>query len=94
MTTTYDKYINAKKAFFAKHNHDFEVHTSPMNEYDEYSKTYCFADGSQWFESMRPEYVKIETVVNFAKVKTTVKMFCTEFYNTDEFGSNRYYETF
>lgn len=93
MTVTYREYTEDKRAFFTKHNHDFHTSTSPMDEYGRYSKTYSFADGAQWLEVMSPEYIEQIIEVKMAKVKVEVKMFRTEYWNT-EAGSKYYYEQF
>ncbi len=83
MTVTYKEYIEEKKAFFQKHNCTFSEYTSPMDEYGRYYKAYNFEDGAQWFESM-----------SFAPVEAEVKMFKTEYWNTDNATSKFYYEKF
>ena len=98
MTVTYTEYRHDKDVFFRKHRNDFECETSPMDEYGKYYKTYVFKDGAVWYETMFPEYVKqeIETEVKLVKVKTEIeiKMFVTEFWNTDNSESKKYYERF
>ena len=93
MIVNYEEYTEAKRSFFEKHNYDFETSTSIMDQYGNYNKVYSFQDGAQWFEDMGPEYVKQEIEVKRAKVTVEVKMFRTEFWNT-EAGSKYYYEKF
>ena len=78
MTATYKEYIEEKKAFFQRHNYTFSEYISPTDEYGRYYKAYTFEDGAQWFESMSFE----------------VKMFRTEYWNTDNATSKFYYEKF
>lgn len=98
MTVRYEDYRKDKDAFFKKHRNDFYCETSPMDAYGKYYKTYIFEDGAVWYETMFPEYVKqeVEIEVKFVKVKTEleVKMFVTEYYNTDNADSKKYYERF
>ena len=65
-----------------------------MNEYGMYHKTYVFKDGAIWYETMFPEYVRQEVEIKLAKVEIEIKMFVTEFYNTDNSESKKYYEKF
>lgn len=93
MTVTYKEYTDDKKRFFEKHDYDYRIHTSPMDEYGVYTKTYCFKDGAQWFEVMSPEYVDFEVMVKMVVIRDKVKMFRTEYWST-EAGSKYYYEKF
>lgn len=97
MTVNYNEYSNDKKAFFSKHDNDFNTFTSSMDEYGRYHKEYVFSDGAIWYELMRPEYVTedIELEVKGVKVKTQikVKLFRIEFWSTES-GSKYYYEKF
>lgn len=92
-TVSYKEYNELKLNFVEKHNHDFEVETSPMNEYGVYHKTYAFADGAVWYETMSPVYEDYEVEVKGVKVKGSVKLLRTEFWSTEE-GSKYYYEKF
>lgn len=87
------EYEKKKIAFLHKHN-DWQVETSPMNEYGEYHKTYICTDGAQWTELNRPVYKTIEAEVCKAKVKVDVKMFETEGWSTDNAESIFCYEKF
>ena len=78
MIVTYKEYMEDKQAFFQKHDYIFSEHTSPMDEYGRYYRAYTFEDGAQWFESMSFE----------------VKMFRTEYWNTEDATSKFYYEKF
>ena len=55
------------------------------------NKTYVFKDGAIWYETMFPEYVRQEVEIKLAKVEIEIKMFVTEFYNTDNSESKKYY---
>lgn len=94
MTVNYETYNSEKKAFFKKHHNDFECDTSSMDEYGRYYKTYTFADNAIWYEVMSPEYVSQEIEVKMCKVTVEVKMFRTEYFNTDDAKSRYYYEKF
>lgn len=55
MTVKYEEYRHDKQAFFKKHDNDFTIHTSSMDEYSRYHKEYMFADGATWYECYSPE---------------------------------------
>lgn len=84
-------YWDKKQAFFKKHQLD-KVHTSPMDQYGGYNKTYICEDGAQWFESMGVVPVTERVTVRGVGVTVTVNLFRTEFWNTEEFGTGIYYE--
>ena len=94
MTVTYKEYSEDKRKFFEKHNYDYVCDTSSMNEYGSYFKTYSFADGAQWCESMGAEHITTTVEVMKANVKVEVKMFRTEYWSTDNSSSKKYYEKF
>ena len=93
MTVTYTEYSEDRKNFFSKHNNDFSVETSSMDEYGRYWKTYNFEDGAQWFEAMCPTYEQADVEIKKVLVHVQVKMLRTEYWNT-EAGSKCYYEKF
>lgn len=80
--------IEYKSAFIKKHrNADWKVVTSPMDEYDRYSKTYIFSDGAQMTEVNEPVWEEVEisyTVrgIEFHETKK-VKLFRTEIWTTE-----------
>ena len=45
MTVKYEEYIQDKQAFFNKHDNEFTIQTSSMDEYSRYHKEYIFDDG-------------------------------------------------
>lgn len=98
MTVKYNEYNKDRENFFKKHKYDYECNTSSMNEYGVYHKEYMFSDGAVWFERMSPEYEKVEVTVDVKGVtietELEVKLFCTEFWNTDTGVSKKYYERF
>lgn len=94
MTVNYNTYKEEKMAFFNKHNNDFRCETSSMDEYGRYWKTYFFEDGARWYEIMSPEYVTQVIEIKMCKVEVGVKMFRTEFWNTDSSIPRYYYEKF
>ena len=93
MTVDYKEYMSDKMAFVSKHNHDYILETSPMDEYGCYFKTYCFRDGAIWYEKMSPEIVPAIAEAHGVKCKVEVKLFKTEYWST-EAGSKLYYEQF
>ena len=98
MTKSYNEYVEMKQKFMKKHNNDWKVDTSSMNEYGVYYKTYVFADGAVWYERMSPAYrsKEVETEIEGITVKATIeiKLFETEFWSSDDPNSKKYYEKF
>lgn len=94
MTVNYKEYEELKKRFFEKHNYDYRIETSVMDEYGHYHKEYMFEDNAIWYESYRPTYEKVEVEVKKVKVNVEIKMFCTEFWNTEDSKSKCFYEKF
>jgi len=90
--------LQYKSSLIKKHNKaDWKVETSPMDEYDRYSKTYIFSDGFQITEVNEPvwEEVEIEYEVRGVKFteKKSVKLFRTEIWST-ETASVYFYEKY
>lgn len=98
MTVKYEEYIQDKQAFFNKHDNEFTIQTSSMDEYSRYHKEYIFDDGAIWYESYSPEWFTqtVEVDVKGVAIKTDVevKLFRTEFWNTDNSSSKYYYEKY
>ena len=99
MTVNYETYTAQKQAFIKKYNKfDWRVETSPMDEYGVYYKTYLFENGKIWYERMSPVYRK--TTVEFEceglkfKQEVEVKLFETEFWDSDNATSRKYYEKY
>lgn len=88
---TTSEYWKDKMDFFKKHPLD-KVHTSPMDEYGGYNKTYICEDGAQWFEDMGIVPVTERVVVRGVPVNVTVNLFRTEYWNTTEAGTKVTYE--
>lgn len=82
-----------KITFLHKHD-DWQVETSPMDEYGVYRKTYVCEDGAQWFEVMAPVVKTAEVEVCKVKTKVEIKMLSIEAWNTDDGRSIYYYEKF
>lgn len=93
MTVGYKEYMTDKMEFISKHNHDYVIDTSPMDDYGCYYKTYVFTDGAIWYEAMSPQIVPAVTEVYGVKCKVEVKLFRTEFWSTES-ESKFYYEQF
>lgn len=94
MTVGYQEYTKLKDEFFKKHDFDYRIETSQMDEYGHYHKEYLFADEAIWYESYRPTFEKVVVEVKKVNVEVEVKMFCTEFWNTDDSTSKCMYEKF
>lgn len=94
MIVTYKEYMEDKQKFFKKHGYNFSEDTSPMDQFGMYYKTYTFEDGAHWYERMNPEWVKETFTIKLAPVEVEVKMFRTEYWNTDNSISRFYYERF
>ena len=89
---TTSEYEKLKIAFLHRHS-DWEVETSPMDEYGCYRKTYTCTDGASWWEVMRPVYRKVKAEVCRVQVEVDVKLFETEGWSTEN-GSVFCYEKF
>lgn len=99
MTVGYEAYTTEKQTFLRKHGRkDWHVETSPMDQYGVYYKTYICGDGAIWYERMAPVWrtAKAEAEVEGIKIEIEkeVKLFETEFFNTDNATSKKYYEKF
>ena len=99
MIKTYKEYITAKKSFLNRHNNDWHVETSPMDQYGVYYKDYLCADGGQWHERMSPAWrtatATVEVVPGVTvEIKEDIKLFEVEYFNTDNPNSFKYYEKF
>lgn len=93
MTVNYETYDNEKTNFFKKHDNDFKVDTSSMDEYGRYWKTYTFEDGANWYEAMSPIEETSKIIIHECEVEVKVKFLRVEFWSS-EFGSKYYYEQF
>lgn len=100
MTVDCRTYTDEKQKFIKKHGKgDWRVETSPMDEYGVYYKHYLFDDGAIWYERMSPAWrkavaeVEVEVGVK-VKIEQDVKLFETEYWNSDNATSRKYYEKF
>lgn len=93
MTVDYKTYMTEKMEFISKHDHDFIVETSPMDDFGCYYKDYIFADGAIWYERMAPVTVPAIAEAHGVKCKVDVNLFQTEFWSTES-ESKFYYEQF
>lgn len=97
MRVSTQEYESKKQTFLKRHN-DWEVITSPMDEYGRYHKSYICSDNAVWTEINEPEYekVKIDTEVKGVKVtiEQDIKLFRTEGWSTDDPTSIICYEKF
>lgn len=88
--TTFTQYEEEKIAFFKKHNMNYIVHTSGLNN-DSYHKEYIFEDGAVFYESsMKVEEVQI-VEAHGLKTRVPVTYMKTEYW-TSESGSKTFYE--
>ena len=94
MIKTVKEYFDERAQFFAEHKYDYNMTTSPMDEYGRYFKTYAFADGAYWYESMGPEWDQVTVDVKRTKVKVDVKLFKTEYWNSKGLDTHVCYEKF
>lgn len=96
-TVSVREYEKIKIEFLHKHK-DWEVETSPMDEYGRYHKTYVCEDGAVLTEVNEPTYeiAKAEVDVRGVKfqIEKEVKLFRSECWNTDNAESIVCYEKF
>lgn len=90
----YSEYEELKKGFVQKHDCDFEIETSQMDQYGRYYKQYNFKDGAFWYETIMPVYETVTSVVHKCEISMDVKLLRTEFWNSDNSESNLLYEQF
>lgn len=88
------EYNAQKKAFLSKHKGLKRTDTSPMDEYDSYHKEYICEDNAVWYEVMSPYYKTLQLEVNKCNITVEVKLFQTEFWDTDNSKSRYYYEQY
>lgn len=85
--------LDYKNQFIAKHSEaDWAVHTSPMDQYGQYVKTYVFTDGATMTEINRPVIETVQVEVKGIMVDVEVKLMETEIWNTDNAKSVKFYE--
>ena len=92
MIVKYDEYIHDRELFFkTKHKSDFRLeNTGSSAEY--YRKTYSFEDGAVWYEVSRKIYEEKEIEVYLCSTRVTVELLETEYWNSDNADSKKYYE--
>ena len=95
----YKQYMAEKREFFSNHGYDFEVSTSPMDQYGVYNKEFVFSDGAVWYERLAPTWRKAGATVEVitgvtVRLEQDVKLFETEYWSTDNAESRKYYEKF
>ena len=86
-------YEQEKQTFFKRHGGLKEVYTSEMVN-DTYRKIYETEDGKYLHEVNRPIYEKVSVVVHGVTIETDVKLFCTEYWDTDNAKSRYHYEKY
>lgn len=92
MTVTTREYEKTKAEFLHRHP-DWNVFTSPMDEYGCWHKDYICEDGHTWTECMRPVHKKVEIEVAKCKVQVEIKLLETEGWSTES-GSIFCYEKY
>lgn len=90
---TASEYEKRKFEFLKRHG-NWEVETSPMDEYGMYYKWYHCEDGALFHEIMRPVFKKAEVEICKVKVEVEVKFLETEAWDSDVSQSVYYYERF
>ena len=97
MTVTAEQYWKDKQAFFKKHEIQ-HIHTSQMDEYGNYVKTYLCAGNQVWTEVYSPvtEEIKVKVTVHECEIEVQqeVKFFRTEYFSTENARSNYLYENY
>lgn len=85
-------YNKAKYDFLASHD-DWQVTTSPMDEYGSYNKTYVCDNGDVLYEVMRPTHEQAPVEVKGVQTKVEIKLLECEMW-TNKWGSKYTYEIF
>ena len=85
--------LDYKREFFRKHGGMERVETSPMNEYDNYVKTYWTCDGKGVLTEVNgPAWQTVHwTGDNGQTMTTTEKVWKTEIWHTDNAASKVWY---
>jgi len=91
---TYQDYSNRKIGFFNRHGNDCNVYTSNITELGVYCKEYSFRDGAVWYERMSPVTESAVACLHGIRIPVEVRLFKTEFWDTDCSKSRYYYEKF
>ncbi len=96
MKVSYDTYSDDKKVFLHKHNDDFTVHTSSMDDYGRYVKSYICRDGAVWTEVCGPYHTaangQIPGMPELGFFTIEVKLMKVEYWSSDDATSKFYYE--
>lgn len=86
----YETWTNDKINWMKKHDHEYRILTSSLDENGTYSKNYVSLDGrGEFCEVSRPVYETVEV----KGVKVRVKLLEVEYWTESE-GSKYYYEAF
>lgn len=86
---TWSEYQGEMVSFYKKHTSANGRKEYTRCDGEMIGKQVCFEDGAVWYEVSRPEWVEIESVVHGVKVKATVKMFTTEYFDSDNSQSRK-----
>ena len=90
--STFQEYMTQKAEFFKKHG-ECRIHDHGMKSNDSYFKVYDFEDGANWCELSGPVFEGVTVEVRGIKVKTSVKLFRTEYWSS-EAGSQFFYDRY
>lgn len=88
------EYEEMKFEFIKKHDFDYTIETSQMDQYGRYYKQYTFADGAFWYETMMPVHETVTTVIHKCEISMNVEFLRTEFWTSDNSESNFLYEKY
>ena len=88
------EYGTEKRAFMEKHDYDYRVETSSMDEYGRYHKEYIFQDGAIWYEQMSPVTETATIELHKCTIPVEVKFFRTEYWTNEDSESRYLYEKF
>lgn len=91
---SYQDYSRNKIAFFNSHGNDYNVHTSGLSDLGVYYKEYAFRDDAVWYERMSPVTELAVACLHGLRIPVDVKLFKTEFWDTDCSVSRYYFEKF
>lgn len=88
---TEHEYNDIKRAFFRKHNNEFQCETEGSSaEY--YNKTYVFDDGAVWYEVMQKQTVMAQAKYHNVEFPAEVEVMETEFWSNEDSESKYWYQ--
>lgn len=81
-----------KNYFFTRHNWDYEIRTSPLENDGSYIKTYSFADGANWYEKVSPLETVVTATSHGVQFDAKVKLCKTDYWSSDISRERTYFE--